>query len=48
LPLKKGYSKEAFARNVKTEIRAGRPTKQAVAIAYSVAREARKKRREAK
>lgn len=43
MPLKKGYSKEAFARNVKAEIKSGRPQKQAVAIAYAVAREARKK-----
>lgn len=45
--LKKGYSKEAFARNVKAEIGAGRPTKQAVAIAYAV-RDAAQKKRKAK
>ena len=37
MPLNKGKSKKAFSQNVKTEISAGKPTKQAVAIAYSVA-----------
>jgi len=37
MPLNKGKSKKAFSQNVKTEIAAGKPTKQAVAIAYSVA-----------
>lgn len=35
MPLEKGSSPEAFAHNVKTEIKAGKPQKQAVAIAYS-------------
>jgi hypothetical protein len=35
MPLKKGTSKEAFSHNVKAEIAAGKPQKQAVAIAYS-------------
>lgn len=38
MPLKKGKSKKAFMSNIKTEIKAGRPQKQAVAIAYSVKR----------
>jgi hypothetical protein len=38
LPLSKGKSKAAFSSNVKAEIAAGKPQKQAVAIAYSVAR----------
>jgi len=38
MPLEKGKSKEAFSHNVATEIKAGKPQKQAVAIAYSVAR----------
>ena len=33
---------KAFGKNVKTEMKAGRPQKQAVAIAYSVKREAAK------
>ena len=35
MPLAKGKSNEAFQHNVKAEIAAGKPTKQAVAIAYS-------------
>ena len=42
MPLIKGKSKQAFAHNVKTEIAAGRPPKQSVAIAYSEKREAQK------
>ena len=43
MPLVKSASKEAFRKNVKAEIKAGKPQKQAVAIAYSVKREAAKK-----
>lgn len=43
MPLKKSTSKPAFRANVKAEIAAGKPAKQAVAIAYSVKREAAKK-----
>jgi len=43
MPLKKGYSRASITKNVKTEIKAGRSRKQAVAIAYSVARKAAKK-----
>lgn len=42
MPLVKSPSKEAFRKNVKAEIAAGKPQKQAVAIAYSVKREAAK------
>ena len=35
MPLEKGKSKGAFEHNVKAEIGAGKPPKQAVAIAYS-------------
>jgi hypothetical protein len=35
MPLEKGKSAAAFSHNVKTEIAAGKPQKQAVAIAYS-------------
>lgn len=44
MPLKKSTSKKAFASNVKAEIKAGKPQKQAVAIAYSVKRKAAKKK----
>ncbi len=40
MPLKKSKSKAAFSANVKAEMNAGRPQKQAVAIAYSVQRKA--------
>ena len=43
MPLKKSTSKEAFRANVKAEIEAGKKPAQAVAIAYSVKREANKK-----
>lgn len=43
MPLTKSASKPAFAKNIKAEIKAGKPAKQAVAIAYSVKREAQKK-----
>lgn len=45
MPLKKSTSKQAFQSNVKTEIAAGKPPKQAVAIAHSVKREAAKKKK---
>jgi len=35
MPLKKSTSKEAFKSNIRTEVKAGKPVKQAVAIAYS-------------
>jgi hypothetical protein len=35
MPLNKSKSKKAFQENVKTEIKAGKPVKQAVAIAYA-------------
>jgi hypothetical protein len=43
MPLKKSASKEAFRANVKAEAKAGKPIKQAVAIAYSVKQNAGKK-----
>ena len=42
MPLTSGKSKSAFQHNIKAEIAAGKPQKQAVAIAYSVKREAEK------
>jgi hypothetical protein len=42
MPLIKSKSKEAFKKNVSTEVRAGKPVKQAVAIAYSEKRDASK------
>lgn len=48
MPLSKSTSKKAFNKNVSTEVKAGKPVKQAVAIAYSEKREAAKKKREKK
>ncbi len=42
MPLKKGKSEKSFKENIKTEVKAGKPVKQAVAIAYAVKREAQK------
>jgi len=43
MPLIKSTSKAAFGKNIAQEMKAGRPQKQAVAIAYSTRREAAKK-----
>lgn len=45
MPLMKSTKKGAFEKNVKTEIAAGKPVKQAVAIAYATKRDAMKKRK---
>ena len=43
MPLVKSQSDAAFKQNIRTEVKAGKPVKQAVAIAYSVKRSAKKK-----
>jgi hypothetical protein len=43
MPLKKGSSRKAISANIKTEMKAGRPQKQAVAIALSEARRTKRK-----
>jgi hypothetical protein len=48
MPLIKSTKKEAFKKNIETEVKAGRPVKQAVAIAYSEKREAAKKQKKGK
>ena len=47
MPLIKSKSKEAFKENIRKEVRSGKPVNQAVAIAYSVKREARNTTRKA-
>ena len=44
MPLKQGYSKKSVSANIKAEMAAGKPQKQAVAIALDVARRAKKKK----
>ena len=48
MPLKKSASPKAFKENIKTEVKAGKPVKQAVAIAYSEARAAKKTKKGSK
>ena len=43
MPLKKSASKKAVSKNIETEMKAGKPQKQAVAIALNVQREAKAK-----
>lgn len=45
MPLQKSTSKKAFSSNIRAEVAAGKPQKQAVAIAYSVKRQAAKKKK---
>ncbi len=45
MPLKQGKSNKTRQENIKREIAAGKPIKQAVAIGYSVQRKAKGKKR---
>lgn len=44
MPLRKGYSPKTVKHNIKTELKAGKPRKQAIAIALNVARKAKAKK----
>ena len=45
MPLIQGYSRKSISKNIAKEIRSGKSRKQAAAIAYSVARKAKKRRK---
>jgi len=45
MPMKQGYSKKSVSSNIKREMKAGKPQKQAVAMALDVARKAKAKKK---
>ena len=45
MPLKRGTSQKTISQNIATERKAGRPEKQAIAIAMSKAQETKRRRK---
>ena len=45
MPLEKGHSKRIISNNIRTEMHAGKPQKQAIAIAFSEAKQIKKKKK---
>jgi hypothetical protein len=45
MPLIKGYSAKSISKNIKEELKAGKKRDQAIAIAISIAKKAKKRKR---